>query len=64
MGFYAYPKIGYTLGKHEFYLGYQHLSTNHDFYDYDITNSTATLKVDNANYGSINIGYNYVIKFK
>lgn len=64
LGFYAFPKVGYRLGNHEIYLGYQHLSTNHDFYDYDITNSTATLKVDNANYGSINIGYNYIIKFK
>lgn len=64
MGFYAYSKIGYTLENTNSILDYQHLSTNHDCYDYDITNSTATLKADNANYSSINIGYNYIIKFK
>lgn len=63
IGFYAYPKVGYKIGKNELFLGYQHLSTKHNYYDYDINRGTATIAVNNANYASINIGYNYVFKF-
>lgn len=63
-GFYAFPKVGYKLKNHEIYLGYQHLSTKFSLGYYDTNSNTYNVTANNINFGSINIGYNYVIKFK
>lgn len=60
VGFYTFPKVAYSIGKHEVYLGYQYLATNKKIVEFN--SSQYEIKVNNAGYGSISVGYNFIIK--
>ena len=62
-GFYAYPKVGYKLGKGEAYLGLQTLFSNgYDYSLYDSSYNLIGVSRFRASFGSLNLGYNFTFK--
>lgn len=60
-GLYAYPKIGYKLGKGEIYLGLQAFNNKYKF-DYHQPDGSITQSNENFTAGTINLGYNFIFK--
>ncbi|MDO5616613.1 MAG: hypothetical protein Q4G16_10505 [Cruoricaptor ignavus] len=60
-GFYTYPKIGYSIKKHDLFLGYQFVTGKQDVEVLNMPN--VVTRKQNFNHGAINIGYNYNFSF-